>query len=464
MRESDAVEYKERVVPGVLKTIVAFSNTRGGTLYLGVDDDGRAIGIPDAQEESLRLSNMLHDGVSADALMLTAISVEKLDGHDVIVVEVEEGTHKPYYLTSKGMTPYGVYVRSGAASVPVGEAAILRMLRSSSRVSFEEEPCFRDDLTFSQAEEAFARRGVAFGEAERQTLGLLTHDGGYTNLALWLSDQCPTFVKTAAFNDDERNAFTDREECSGSLFAQLEQAAAFVDRNTHYLTRIDGLERIDYQDYPNGATREAIVNAGVHRDFSFSGPTLVSVMPSGISVLSLGGLPEGLLYEDLETGVSQPRNARLANVFYRLRYIEAYGTGIRRMIDSYAGTGLSPSFTVSPNTFTAYLPNRNHRPAALHAHARQANGSTGPSENAALVNGTAEHLALVVPGLGDAGPAEWKVEAVLTSVPQTRKEIEGKTGLSQATVLRALKRLMDGGKVRTDGKGRSTVYRLAGSL
>ena len=101
------------------------------------------------------------------------------------------------------------------------------------------------------------------------------------------------------------------------------------------------------------------MNSVAHREYALSGPTLVSVMPSAVEIVSLGGLPMGIEYEDLSARISMPRNRALANVLFRLELIEAYGTGIGRMRESYEGEGLSPEITVTTNTFSIVLPNRN---------------------------------------------------------------------------------------------------------
>ena len=128
-----------------------------------------------------------------------------------------------------------------------------------------------------------------------------------------------------------------------------------------FKTRYDGLERVDFDDYPSTALREALVNAVAHREYALSGPTLVSVMPSRIEIVTLGGLVPGITFADLTANISVPRNKLLASVLYRLGIIEAWGTGIGRMRSAYEGWPAAVELSVTPNTFTVALANRNAR-------------------------------------------------------------------------------------------------------
>lgn len=189
------------------------------------------------------------------------------------------GVKRPYYLASKGPRPKGVYIRSGAANVPASDSAIIRMIRECDGDVFEARLSMKQDLTFRYAQAEFEKRGLPLESGEMRTLGMLNPDGAFTNLGLLLSDQCPPTVKVAAFSDNGRNVFTERCEYEGSILKQLADAYAFLEAHNHYRTEFIGLERIDHNDYPAVALREALVNSVAHREYTLSGPTLVSVMP-----------------------------------------------------------------------------------------------------------------------------------------------------------------------------------------
>lgn len=125
-----------------------------------------------------------------------------------------------------------------------------------------------------------------------------------------------------------KTVFKERREFSGSLLHQLEDAYEFIDRFNITRAEFKDLDRIDMRDYPSEAIRETLLNAIVHRDYSFSGSTLISIFDDRIEFVTIGGLVKGISLNDILLGVSILRNEHLANIFYRLKLIEAYGTGM----------------------------------------------------------------------------------------------------------------------------------------
>ena len=431
--ENERIEFKREVSAGVVKTIIAFANTGGGTLYIGVDDSGTPVGVDNVDAELTKLTSMMRDSIRPDILMNVACDVRDEDGMPVMAVRVERGVKRPYYLASKGPRPEGVYIRSGAASVPATETAILRMVQETEGDAFESRAAANQELTFNYAEQEFSRKGLSLGASELRTLGALLPNGTYTNLGLLLSDQCPATVKSALFADDARTIFVAREEYSGSVLKQLADVYAFLEQNNRYRTEYKGLERFDYHDIPPVALREALVNSIAHREYALSGPTLVSIVPRGVEIVSPGGLPLGIEEADLDAHISIPRNKMLANILFRLELIEAYGTGIGRMRESYRGSGCAPEIRLTPNTFTVLLPNR----------------------NAFSSNADAEG--------DDATRGDGQVAGVLSLLKdgsKTRQEIQQVVGVSQSGAIRLLSKLVESGLVRKVGAGRSTRYSL----
>ena len=166
------------------------------------------------------------------------------------------------------------------------------------------------------------------------------------------------------FSDDARTVFRDSKEFTGSIFKQFEDAVNYLALCNKTSSVIKGVIRTDKQDYPEEAIREALLNAIVHRDYSFSGSIIINVTDNKMEFISLGGLLPGLSPDDIRSGISQPRNKNLAEVFHRLRLIESYGTGIRRIFNLYADCPEQPQIEVTPNTFKIVLPNMNAVAAA----------------------------------------------------------------------------------------------------
>ena len=358
--ENKTTEFKREYTDDLKYAVVAFANTDGGKIYIGINDDGSVQGVKDTDGTMLRITNMIRDVVCPDVTMFTECAVEEIDGQPVIVVNVQRGTARPYYLSGKGVRPEGVYIRQGASSVPASETVILNMIKETSGDCYEDARSINQQLTFEKADAFFAGRKVSFGDQQKRTLNIIGADGTYTNLGMLLSDQCVHTIKLAVFEGSKKTVFRDRKELTGSLLTQLENAYSYIDQFNRTRAEFEGLDRIDKRDYPAEALREALLNAITHRDYSFSGSTLISIFDDRIEFVTIGGLVRGLSFNDIMLGVSALRNQKLANVFYRLHLIEAYGTGILKINESYSDCDVKPQFEVTDNALKITLPNINY--------------------------------------------------------------------------------------------------------
>ena len=353
--ESERIEYKSQMIEDLYREVIAFANSDGGVIYIGIDDQGNLTGIDNVDETYTRITNGIRDAIAPDVTMFVRYI---LQDNKVIQIEVGEGSYKPYYLKSKDMKPNGVYVRHGASSVQASPDQIRKMIKESDGDNFEASRCMEQELTFHAAETAFKQYGVEFSVEKYRALGITKNDV-FTNLALLLSDQCHHTIKVAVFKDEFCTEFRDSKEFGGSVFKQFEDVVNYLALCNKTVSTIKGLVRTDKQDYPNEVIREALLNALVHRDYSFSGSIIINVNDSKMEFISLGGLLPGLSTEDIRIGISQPRNKKLAEVFHRLRLIESYGTGIRRIFKLYENCPVQPSIEATTNAFRIVLPNMN---------------------------------------------------------------------------------------------------------
>lgn len=361
MFESENIEFKIQATDDLYKEVIAFANTDGGVIYVGIDNQGNVVGLQDVDETYLKITNGIRDAIQPDVTMFVRY---KLQDNQVVKVSVNEGSFKPYYLKHKGLKPGGVYVRQGTSSVQASPEQIRRMIKESDGDCFESMRSMSQNLTFHTAQQTFERNGIPFSEEKYRVLGMKdTTDSLYTNLAWLLSDQCAHTIKVAVYKDAFKSEFIDRKEFGGSIFEQLDRAFDYLKLCNKTHSVIQGLERIDTPDYPEEALREALLNAVVHRDYSFSGSVIINVNQQEIEFISLGGLLPGLSPEDIRSGISQPRNEKLAEIFYRLHFIESYGTGICKIYGCYKERAVQPRIEVTPNTFKMILPNVNFVPA-----------------------------------------------------------------------------------------------------
>ena len=355
--ESEKREYKEQFTEDAYKTVIAFANTGGGILYLGINDLGSVVGVDNVDDSYTRLTNGIRDSIAPDITLFIRYVLRE---DNVIEIHVGEGSYKPYYIKKKGLKPTGVYVRQGASTVQASSEQIRRMIKDADGDVFEELRAMNQNLTFSAMEESFQKRNIPFSEEKFTSLGLRNPaDKQYTNLAWLLSDQCQHTLKIAVFDGEDKSIFKDRREFSGSIFRQLEEGYAYLQLVNRTAGRFSGLERIDLTDYPEEALREALLNAMIHRDYSLRGSIIINANDACMEFISLGGLLAGLSKEDICNGISLPRNKKLAELCLRLKLIESYGTGIGKIYRAYQDCDRKPELIITPNTFKLILPNRN---------------------------------------------------------------------------------------------------------
>ena len=168
----------------------AFANVNGGKIYIGVDDDGNVLGIKDVDENLQALTGMINEGIKPSLIEYTQIKVEPYDNKDIIVVDIQSGPNKPYYLSDKGLKSSGVYLRHGSSSVQASFEVIRKMIFEHSGLRFEETISKNQNLTFKYMDSKFKENNIIFEENKYKILNIVNENGKYTNLGLLLSDQC----------------------------------------------------------------------------------------------------------------------------------------------------------------------------------------------------------------------------------------------------------------------------------
>ena len=359
-REDQETELKVELTKDIKKEIVAFANTNNGTIYIGIDDNGKIVGLKQAEKDLEALSGMIREGIKSDLTLYTKIYIERVEDKDIIIVKVSEAPNKPYYLSDKGLKSSGVYLRHGNVSVQANEEVIKKLLIESNSNSFENNVSNIQDLHFEYLKNIFKNHNIEIDDNKFKALNIVNLNNEYTNLGLLLSDECPYSIKCAIFNGTNKLEFRDRKEFTGSVLKQVNDTFEYLDLYNKTKGKIVGLERIDTKDYPEYALRESLLNAVIHRNYNFTGSILVSLFDDHFEITSLGGLVKGISIEDLYNGVSESRNPNLANIFYRLKYVESFGTGIGRIIESYKEYDKDPLILNTENTFKVTLYNVNY--------------------------------------------------------------------------------------------------------
>lgn len=444
-RESETVELKEVVVDDIKKEIIAFANCDGGKLYIGVRDDGTVIGLDNADSVSLQISNMVRDAIKPDITMFLHYETIVENGKNIVAVDIQRGTDRPYYLAKKGMRPEGVYVRQGYSSVPATDTAIRRMIKETDGDRFEAMRCLNQDLTFEATKKEFELRKTDFEPQQMRTLKLIDQDGLYSNLALLLSDQCVHTIKVAVFQGTDQTIFKDRREFTGSLMQQMNEVYDFIDFRNQTRATIEKLYRVDVRDYPEVAVREALLNLLVHRDYSFSASAFISIYEDRIEFVSIGGLMPGIDLEDVMVGISVCRNQDLANVFYRLHLIEAYGTGMGKIMKAYESMQVKPVIETTKNAFKIILPNINAKYETENATVKTKSGTPITVHTEKELSDEEEKI----------------LEYARKHGAITKNDVIGLLEVSASTAARVIRKMVKTNLLEQKGKARNTHYTIA---
>jgi ATP-dependent DNA helicase RecG len=435
MIENQTFERKRQYNNNARNTLLAFLNTDGGTLCIGVDDDGSVFGVDgDMDLERRRVASAFRASVTPDPSGYFRVEAKKYGDKNIIEVTVERGSAIPYCYAAYGLVPQGVYVRVGSNTVTASREHIRQMIKDNGTGQFIAELSVEQGLTFEYANRLFTEKEIKFGKEQKQSLGLLRLDGRYTNLALILSDQCPYTTKAAIFEGLNKEKFKDRKEFTGSVFKQIDDVAAYLHVFNKIRSTFEGVYRIDHPDYPDVALREAVLNAHIHRDYYIEGSVLVSLFDNRIEILSLGGIMPGVTHDLMLAGVSVSRNEKLSQIFNRLNIIEAFGTGIPRIYGAYEGAAVQPEIPVTNGGFLIRIPNLNYNLTA---------GEKGIKGAKALETN------------------ESKLLTVFSDSAFNKAEAAKALGLSANGAYKLLRRMTEQGLLITRKEGRQLLYQSA---
>lgn len=413
MRESKNLEFKESVTNTFLKTVSAFANYGTGKILFGVMDNGVVKGIENPEKVCLDIENRINDCLDPVPEYILEIN----ERTSVITLTVSEGLHKPYLYKAKA------YRRNDSATVPVDHLSLTRLILEGQNLSFEESVARNQELHFAVLERKL--KTVLHLENVTpdtlKTLELYKDGEGFTVAAELLADQNSFSGIDMIRFGDSINILLDRELHERESILTQYDAALSMYRKYYQYEQINGSERETVILIPEAAYREAVANALVHRTWDVETNIHVEMFPDKIEITSPGGLPQGVTKEEyLRGGLSVLRNRIIGNLFFRLHLIERFGTGIRRIKESYKDNDRKPIFEVFENSIKIMLP------------VMDACNALTADEN---------RIYLLI-----------KRKALPSS------SLVEETGFGKTKVVSILRRLMDKGYVQSVGNGRGTKY------
>ena len=349
MRETRTMEFKETITNTFLKTVSAFSNYDGGVILFGVDDEGNSKGLSDVKQSCLDIENKINDSISPQP----DYKLETQNNDKIIKLTVQSGAQKPYLYRSKA------YKRNDTATIEVDTQEFSRLVLEGKNIRFEELPCKDQNLTFQILQRKLKEhiQIETFSQDTLKTLNLYDNANGYNNAAGLLADQNHfPGIDMVRFGENisiiqKRVTFENRS------ILEVYEKAIEIFRDYYQYEEIKGADRKKIEKIPEAAFREAIANGLIHRIWDVESQIRVLMFEDRIEVVSPGGLPAGITKEEYLSGkLSVLRNRNLANVFYRLGFVEIFGTRIMRIRQLYEKSLRKPEFEVSENAIQIVLP------------------------------------------------------------------------------------------------------------
>lgn len=412
MKETRNLEFKQDITNSFLKTVSAFANYGGGEIKFGVADDGTLVGIKNPKQVCLDIENKINDSIEPVPDYSLAISKD-----NVITLSVKEGYYKPYFYKSKA------YRRNDSATIEVDRLELSRLILEGQNKNFEDLPSKEQDLSFLVLQEKLRKvLGIKKIDTDLlKTLELYDGESGYNNAAAILADKnlfCG--IDIARFGESisvifDRETF---EKCS--IIEQYEKSVNLFKKYYQY-EEIKSFVRETKELIPETAFREALANALVHRTWDLNAHIKIALFPERIEISSPGGLPKEITREDYLRGhISILRNPIIGNVFFRLHYIERFGTGVLRINEAYKESDAKPIYEISENSIKITLPKIKF------------------------------HTELT--------KDEDAIFAVLQNKTLSSSEIASLCGFGKTKVVALLKNMVSQGYVKTTGSGRGKKY------
>jgi ATP-dependent DNA helicase RecG len=414
MKESRFLEFKSEVSNSFLKTVSAFSNIGTGTIKFGFNDDGSICGISNIEKTCLDIENKINDSITPNPNYKFELDYN----NKTIDLIVYEGLNKPYLYKSKA------YKRNDTATIEMDHLELQRVILEGKNMYFEELP-YDGKLEFNYLRKVFKDNlNVELNDDIFKTLGLVDKNGNYNNAAAILADENNfSGIDIIRFGNNI-NEIMDRGTLEGkSIFEQYNFAFDYYNKNYVY-ELIDGPERKVIHKIPENAFREALANALIHRTWDDTPNIRISMLKDRITITSPGGLLSSVSKEEYLNGqVSKLRNPIIAHIFFRLKMIEMFGTGILRIKDLYKDLPVQPDFKIYDNSITVEL----------------------PTIDSKLSVSKDEQIIL-----------DYLNKGLLA----TSGDIVIGTGLSKDKVLRLMKNLINNGYVKVSGVGKATKYSI----
>lgn len=447
--ESATLEFKREkpTKQQIVNTVIGFCNFCGGRIVIGVADDGTVVGID--EEQAIEMKESLHRSIinSCTPIIIPSIYLQRLGEKTVLVIEVSSGMTKPYFRTDEGLV-HGTYLRLGPETVKAN-AELVRELQWEAQGHFlDEMPLHRatiEDLDIELFKKYLLERGYVVEGIHLNELliqhGLMTDErrhsypsvGGILLFGKRPQQLLPeAYIICTQFRGIGGREVIAFQDCTGTLFQQLNQAFSFLESRLNKEYTIHNLQRREQLEIPLLALREGIINAVLHRNYLIAGPSKIAIFDDRLEIFSQGNFPRPIPTNQLECGISVARNRVISQFFRQAKLIERIGSGWTTIFSTYRQWGLPPPSVLEGTGFVKVVFPR-------------------PSPQADTT---------IQKEKESARPFKEVLLLLQRNGQVSAKELMNHLQISRQTASRILSRLMKEGVISRKGYGKATYYLL----
>ena len=330
-------EFKIKLTEKFEEEVISFLNTKGGNIYIGVDNNGKIVGINgDIDLLQRTIKDRIKDNIMPSTLGLYDVIVMEEKGKKYIKVIIARGSEDPYYIKGMGMTPDSCFIRVGSSIQSMSYDIINNRVNKRIRTSLKNLVSPKQDLTFKQLKIYYEEKGFSINSNFLKQLDLYTDDGRYNYNAYLLADNNTISIRFGKYSGTNAVDLIENEDFGNcSIIKATKNILNKLEIENRTFTKIEFPERKEIKMYDYISVREAVVNAIVHNDWSNEYSPKFEMFSDKLVISSNGGIQPAITKEEFLEGYSLPKNKELMKVFNDLDLVEQMGTGIIRILQNY---------------------------------------------------------------------------------------------------------------------------------
>lgn len=349
-------EFKVKLTDKFEREVIAFLNTDGGDIYIGVNDKGEIVGLNGNIDQLQRtIKDRIQNNIGPSTLGLYTVNLMEENGKKYIKVSISRGDEDPYYIRTMGMTPESCFVRVGSSTQSMRYDIINNRANKKYRNSLQILTSPRQDLTFNQLKIYYEEKGFKINDNFLRQLDLYTEENKFNFVAYLLSDNNRIPIKFAKYSGTDVMDLIENEDYGYcSIIKATQNVLSKLKIENRIYTKITYPNRKEIEMFDYIAVREAVINAIVHNDWSDGFSPKFEMFSDRLVITSIGGMQRNVTEDEFLKGVSLPKNKELMKIFNDLELVEQMGTSVLRILKSYD----KKSFCFYPNFIIVTFPFR----------------------------------------------------------------------------------------------------------